>query len=201
MIGQKTRREFLTGTGVLLVGFNLGCPRTAVGQAAAKPVALDQVDSFLSIAGDGTVTVFTGKVDLGTGTRTALRQIAAEELDVPFNKINLLEGDTLLTPDQGPTWGSLSIQVAGVQIRQAAATARKALVEMASKRLGAPADDLEVKYAVVRLKADPTKSVSYGELIGDRQFDVKRKIEADSEHDRDPDPQHGHFGGGQLARV
>src|SRR5262249_27724606 len=77
-----------------------------------------------------------------------------------------------VTPDQGPTWGSLSIQIGGVQIRQAAATARKALVEMASKRLGPPVGDLEVKWGVVRVKADPTKSVAYGELVGDRHLDL-----------------------------
>jgi CO/xanthine dehydrogenase Mo-binding subunit len=173
MIGRTTRREFLVGTGALIVGFSLSRSTAALGQASAKPVAIDQVDSFLSVGADGTVTVFTGKVDLGTGIRTALRQIAAEELDVRFDQIRLVEGDTAVTPDQGPTWGSLSIQVGGVQIRQAAATARKALVEMASKRLGAPVGDLEVRYGIVRIKADPTKSLAYGELIGDRRLDLK----------------------------
>ncbi len=174
---QSTRRDFIKTSGALIVGFSLAGPMSAArGQTAGaggKPVALDEVDSFLAIVPDGTVNVYTGKVDLGTGTRTALRQIAAEELDVPFERINLVEGDTALTPDQGPTWGSLTIQVGGVQIRQAAATARKALVEMASKRLGAPASDLEVKYGVVRAKADPTRSASYSELIGDQEFHLK----------------------------
>ncbi|OLE39450.1 MAG: isoquinoline 1-oxidoreductase [Candidatus Rokubacteria bacterium 13_1_20CM_2_70_7] len=174
---QSTRRDFIKTSGALIVGFSLAGPMSAArGQTAGaggKPVALDEVDSFLAIVPDGTVNVYTGKVDLGTGTRTALRQIAAEELDVPFERINLVEGDTALTPDQGPTWGSLTIQVGGVQIRQAAATARKALVELASKRLGAPASDLEVKYGVVRAKADPTRSASYSELIGDQEFHLK----------------------------
>ena len=68
------------------------------------------------------VTVYSGKVDLGTGVRTALAQIVADELDVPFDRVKIVQGDTALTPDQGPTFGSLSIQIGGVQIRQAAAT-------------------------------------------------------------------------------
>src|SRR5205823_11023398 len=66
----------------------------------------------------GVVTVYSGKVDLGTGTDTALTQIAAEELGVPMQRVKLVTGDTLLTPDQGPTFGSLTIQNGGVQIRQ-----------------------------------------------------------------------------------
>src|SRR5262249_13740180 len=141
--------------------------------SATKPVALDEVDSFLTLASTGRVTVYTGKVDLGTGTRTALRQIVAEELDVPLDWIALVEGDTATTPDQGPTWGSLPIQAAGVQIRQASATARKALIEQAAQRLGVAPDALEVRYGVARVKADPTKSVAYSELIGDREFRLK----------------------------
>ncbi len=173
---EITRREFIKSGGALIVGFSLSGPISeALGQAASgsKPVALDEVDSFLAIGQDGIVTVYTGKVDLGTGTRTALRQIAAEELDIPLERIKLIEGDTALTPDQGPTWGSLSIQVGGVQIRQAAATARKALLDMAAKRFGVQPGDLEVKYGVVRVKSDPTKSVSYSELIGNREFRLK----------------------------
>jgi nicotinate dehydrogenase subunit B len=175
MLTNPTRREFLAGTGALVVGFSLRGPAAALAQAEAraKSVALDDVDAFLAIRPDGIVSVYTGKVDLGTGTRTALRQIAAEELDVALIRIDLVEGDTSVTPDQGPTWGSLSVQVAGVQIRQAAATARKALLELAAQRLGVAAPDLEVRYGVVRVKSDATKSVAYGELIGDREFRIK----------------------------
>src|ERR1051326_33152 len=108
-------------------------------------MAVDEVDAFLSLGADGHVTVYTGKVDLGTGTRTALRQLAAEELDVRLADVDLVEGDTARTPDQGPARGSLAIQIGGAQIRQAAATARRALVVRAAERLGLAADDLEVK--------------------------------------------------------
>jgi nicotinate dehydrogenase subunit B len=172
---ETTRRDFIVTGGALIVGFSLaGSPTRAAAQAAgARSVALEDVDTFLAIAQDGTVTTYTGKVDLGTGTRTALRQIVAEELDVAFDSVTLIEGDTALTPDQGPTWGSLTIQVGGVQIRQAAATARKALVDMAAQKLRATPADLEIRFGVVRLKADPTMSVSYRELIGDREFRLK----------------------------
>src|SRR5690349_1976295 len=132
---QMTRRAFVKGGGTLLVGFSLvGSVPAACAQTVGtriKTVASDEVDAFLAIGTDGVVTVYTGKVDLGTGTDTALLQIVAEELDVPFERIKLVEGDTALVPDQGPTWGSLTIQVAGVQLRQAAASARKALLDMA----------------------------------------------------------------------
>ena len=121
----------------------------------------DDVDAFLSVGRDGIVRVYSGKVDLGTGTRTALRQIAAEELDVRFGQVDLVEGDTALTPDQGPTWGSLTIQIGGLAIRQAAATARRALLVQAAQRLGIATENLEVKDGIVRSKWDRTVSTSY----------------------------------------
>jgi CO/xanthine dehydrogenase Mo-binding subunit len=164
---EITRRELLLGTGALVVSFNL-IPAAALAQS--KPVALDQVDSFLAIHRDGTVTMYTGKVDLGTGIRIALPQMVAEELDVAIDKVKLIEGDTALTPDQGATWGSLSVQVAGVQLRQAAATARRALIEMAVQKTGMPSVDFSVKDGVVFLKGEPHRRFTYAELIGDRRF-------------------------------
>jgi CO/xanthine dehydrogenase Mo-binding subunit len=172
---ETTRRDFLKGSGSLVVAFSLaGAAGPALAQGGgAKPVALDEVDTFLTIHADGTVTVYTGKVDLGTGTRTSLRQMAAEELDLPLDRVKLVEGDTATTPDQGPTWGSLSIQIGGVQIRQAAATARHALVAAAAERLRVSPADLETKNGVVSVTRGAAASVSYVELIGDRQFRLK----------------------------
>ncbi len=174
---QMNRREFITGGGALVVGFSLAAAlptaRAQTGGTPGKTVAGDEVDAFLAIGKDGTVSVYTGKVDLGTGTGTALPQMVAEELDVSFGRIKLIEGDTALVPDQGPTWGSLTIQVAGVQLRQAAATARKALLDMAAQRLGTPVSVLEIKDGVVRAKSDGVKNISYGQLIGDGQFRLK----------------------------
>src|ERR1700691_3453408 len=136
-----SRREILK-LGGLIVSFALPVRLMAGGNAGVaaatdipKVVAPDRVDGFLAIDPQGNVTVFSGKVDLGTGVRTAITQIVAEELDVPMARVNVIQGDTLLTPDQGPTYGSLSIQNGGVQIRQAAATARRALLRQAAQRL------------------------------------------------------------------
>src|SRR5512145_1832349 len=173
---DTTRREFLIGTGALVVSFSLtpGREPHALAQAGkAKPVALDQVDSFLAVHNDGTVTMYTGKVDLGTGTRIALRQMVGEELDIALDKIKLVEGDTALTPDQGPTWGSLSIQIGGVQLRQAAATARQAFVQMAVQKFGLPSADLAIRDGVIFVRAEPQRRVTYVELIGDKTFDLK----------------------------
>ncbi len=172
-----TRREFIKTGGVLVVGFSLAGPMAdAQAQPAgtpAKTVAGDEVDAFLAIGRDGRVTVYTGKVDLGTGIATALPQMVAEELDVGLGWITLVQGDTALVPDQGPTWGSLSIQAGGVQLRQAAATARKALLGMAAQRLAVPEDDLEVVDGVVRSKRDASKAVSYSQLIGGGEIHLK----------------------------
>jgi CO/xanthine dehydrogenase Mo-binding subunit len=170
---ETTRREFLIGTGALVVSFSLASPAPAQVAGKTKPVALDQVDSFLAVHRNGTVTMYTGKVDLGTGVRIALRQMVAEELDVALDRIELVEGDTALTPDQGPTWGSLSIQIGGVQLRQAAATARKALIDMAVQKLGLPSADLAVKDGVIFVRAAPQRRLAYAELIGEQAFNLK----------------------------
>jgi nicotinate dehydrogenase subunit B len=168
----STRREFLKTTGSLIVTFTLAdAILPAVAQEApTRTVALDEVDAYLAISAEGQVTLYTGKVDLGTGLRTALAQIAAEELDVPFDRVTSIQGDTALTPDQGPTWGSLSIRFAGMQIRRAASTARKALVEMAAGHLSVSTTAIEVKNGTI--SADG-KSVSYAELVSGRTFSLK----------------------------
>jgi CO/xanthine dehydrogenase Mo-binding subunit len=169
-----SRRALLTASGALFVGFALHpvAGEAQPTQAAAKPVALDEVDSYLAISADGKVTVFSGKVDLGTGIRTAMTQIAAEELDVPMEAVTVIQGDTLLTPDQGPTYGSLSIQSGGMQLRQAAATARKQLLVLAAKRLGAAEADLITKDGEVRPKLGGA-GVGYGTLVEGGVFHLK----------------------------
>ncbi len=183
IIAIATRREVLKGGGALIVGFGLACrfsPAAAQASAtatAAKTIAADEVDGFLAIGADGKVTVFSGKVDLGTGVRTALTQIVADELDVPFEKVAVIQGDTALTPDQGPTYGSLSIQNGGMQIRQAAATARKRLIELAAEKLGMPAADLAVEGGAIQPKSGGA-GVGYGDLIGGKTFALKLDKEA-----------------------
>ena len=174
-----SRRSFLAAGGVLIVGLGLDGAEQALAQTIpnanrflGKSLAPDAVDSFLAVHADGSVTLFTGKVDIGTGGRIAMRQLVGEELDIPLERIAMIEGDTALTPNQGATAGSYGIARGGTQLRQAAATARQALLAQAAQRLGKPAADLEVADGVVRAK-DGSVSVTYGELIGDQAFNLK----------------------------
>ncbi|HEX5278596.1 MAG TPA: molybdopterin cofactor-binding domain-containing protein [Micropepsaceae bacterium] len=171
------RREFLKTSGGLFVSFAL-LPSAALAQTVApgKSLAADQVDSFLVITRDGGVTLYSGKVDIGTGTRAAYRQIVAEELDLPVDRIAMIEGDTALCPDQGGTGGSTGIVNGGMQIRQAAATARQALIAFAASRLSIGSGDLTISNGIVR-SADG-RSIGFGELIGDSHFDVKLDAKA-----------------------
>jgi nicotinate dehydrogenase subunit B len=151
MNSSVNRRSVLKASGLLVVAFSL-VPRFAIANpsGAAKPVAPEQVDSYLAIGPDGRITVYSGKVDLGTGLRTALTQIVAEELDVPLGHVTLIQGDTLLTPDQGPSFGSLSIQNGGAQLRRAAATARRALLERAAARFKTEVSALSIRDGSLR---------------------------------------------------
>jgi len=147
-----SRRNLLKTGGALVVSFAMGArvrAQTASGVDAAlgKPLDATEVDSFLMVHADGSVTVYTGKVDLGTGLRIAIRQMAAEELELPVERVSLVEGDTALTPDQGGTGGSTGLTRGGVEVRQAAATAREALRKMS------PADLASGKR--FHLKVDP----------------------------------------------
>ena len=177
---RRTRREVLQG-GALTVGFLfaavpgnplLNSPAAQTAASAARTLDPKEVDAFLAIRADGTVTVYCGKVDLGQGLRIAIRQIAAEELGIGVDKIELIEGDTALTPDQGRTSGSNGIQRGGMQIRQAAATARKALIELAARRLNGKSEDLITTDGTVRPKAGGD-GISFAQLIGTRRFDLK----------------------------
>jgi len=181
---QISRRSFLTAGGVLIVGLGLDGLGLAQAQTVpdadrflGKPLVPDAVDSFLAVHADGSVTVFVGKVDIGTGGRIAMRQIVGEELDVPLERIAMIEGDTALTPNQGATAGSYGIARGGAQLRQAAATARQALLAQAAQRLHRPAGDLQITDGVVSAK-DGSASVSYGDLLGDRAFNVTIDIKA-----------------------
>ncbi|MCE2946652.1 MAG: molybdopterin cofactor-binding domain-containing protein [bacterium] len=171
------RRTFLLAGGAMVVSFASGASTNAAaavaakGHVAPKSLSLSEVDGFLAIGADGRVTVYSGKVDLGTGVRTALMQIAAEELDTPLERIDVVQGDTLLTPDQGATISSVSISRGGVEVRRAAATARAALIEESARRWTLPAASLSTQAGAV-VAADGRR-LAYGELIGGRQFALK----------------------------
>jgi CO/xanthine dehydrogenase Mo-binding subunit len=173
---HNDRRQFLQTAGALVVSFSLARPALAAiapgTVTPAKTVDKEALDAWLAIGRDNRITVYSGKVDLGTGTRTALAQIAAEELEVAFERIEMVMGDTGTTPDQWLTGANLTIAQGGSELRRAAASARAALVERASKRLGIPVVELIVDDGVVRSKGDPSRRAAYGELIGEG-FELK----------------------------
>jgi nicotinate dehydrogenase subunit B len=171
-----SRRQFLQSAGALIVGFNF-LPPTAnvIAQTNGATGDLDPqaLDSWLAVAQDGTVTIFTSKVELGTGIETALAQIAAEELEISWKRIRVVMGDTALTVDQSATGGSRTIERAGPQIRQAAAAAHGELLRLAAERLGVPAETIHVKDGVISVHGSPGKTISYAQLIGGRRFNIK----------------------------
>jgi nicotinate dehydrogenase subunit B len=129
----------------------------------ASPVEAVKFETFIKIASDGSVTAYNGHVDLGTGIRTALGQIVAEELDVSFARVIVVLGDTSRVPNQGATIASETIQITAVPLRKAAAQARKYLVAQAAERLELAIEDLSIEDGLVRGRDN--RSVSYGELI------------------------------------
>ena len=188
------RRSLLKATaGALVVGFSVDATLARATGAAmptlrpAKAVAKDLVDSFISIEANGKVTVFVGKVDLGTGTKTAMAQMAADELDVAFEQISMVMGDTATTPDQWMTGANLTIAQGGGELRKACATARAALLSRASTKLGSPVSALVVDRGVVSVKADPSKFVTYSDVLqgvstADLKVDAKATNKPASEY-------------------
>src|SRR5256712_10312223 len=146
-IAVMSRRDVLRTGGALVVSFMFGAglPQRSLGQEPGasidlgKPLDLKEVDSFLAVHADGSVTIYTSKVDVGTGLRLAMSQMVAEELGVPVERISVVEGDTALTPDQGGTGGSTGIPRGAVEGRQAAATARQAAIGLGGGQLKTPA--------------------------------------------------------------
>ena len=172
-----SRRDLLKSTGVLIVGFSFFGP-VSKALAQGEGLSIDGMDptvldSWLTISKDGTVTVFTGKVELGTGVVTALAQIVAEELDVPFDKVFMDSGDTDKAVDQGVTAAARTIERGGPQLRQASAAARQELLKLASARLDSPVDKLTVMDGVVSVVGNSSKKIAYGELLGGKRFNVK----------------------------
>lgn len=172
------RRDFLKGAGALIVGFSTGAIRTAHAQFGGPSPGsppINQLDSWIAIAADGRVTAYSGKEELGQGISTAQAQLVAEELSVPFNRVNLIYCDTALTPDQAYTAGSQShpANFNRNNLAQAGATAREALFRLASERLSVPVDQLTASDGVIRLKSDPSKALGYGQLVAGRKFNLQ----------------------------
>src|SRR3954469_22449994 len=175
MTFKMNRREFLAGTGALTVSVLLpGLKADAATDAHGSRLGLrpDQLLSYISVNQDGSVVGWIGKVDMGQGTEIGWLMMIAEELDLPPARVSMVQGHTDLTIDQGGASGSTGIWRAGAALRNAAAEARRVLVDMASEKLSVPVDRLTVTDGVVSDKNDPSKKVSYGDLIGGRHFDI-----------------------------
>ncbi|MCS4509995.1 molybdopterin cofactor-binding domain-containing protein [Xylophilus ampelinus] len=162
-----TRADFHAAEGVLLV---VRDPPPAAPPAQGQPAAVpgnpqEGVEILVAVWDDGSATALNGHVDLGTGIRTALAQIAAEELDLPLERLNMVLGDTTRAPNQGGTIASASIQIHAQPLRRAAAQARAWLVARAAERMQVPAEALETFGGTVRLAADPAAAMGYGELV------------------------------------
>ncbi len=169
---KTSRRDLLKSAGLLVV--SLGLPR-ALAQAGAGPypeVDFHQIDSWIVIREDNSATFYVGKTDCGQGTGTSFRQIMSDELDIAFEKTACVMGSTDITVDQNGSGGSTAMERDSWPMRRVAAEARRVLLEMASDRLGAPVNQLAVSNGVVTVKGDPSKSVSYGQLIGGKKFHV-----------------------------
>ena len=175
-----SRRALLKAGGALVVSIGAAVPLDtalaageALAQGAKPPLMPDQLASFIAVNADGTVSAFFGKMDMGQGLFVAIGQMVAEELDVPFKAVKAIMGDTATSVNQGGASGSTGIQRGGMQMRMAAAEARRVLVEMAAAKLGLVADALTVSDGVVHAKDDASKRASYAELIGGRYFNVQ----------------------------
>ena len=187
MTMPTTRREVLTG---LVVAFALsGTARAQAGgggeqQGGGEPpkIAPDlpgdlskfpDLDAWIRIAPDGHVTVFTGKAELGTGVKTALAQLAADELDVPLGQVTMVTADTARTPNEGVTAGSHTLQDSGTAIANAAANVRHLLGEAAARQWNVPVEGLSTRAGTVIDGAG--RSIGYGVLAATLSLHVPAK--------------------------
>src|SRR5688572_2176793 len=177
-----SRRGLLQSAGAVVV--SIGMPvsletvlsiSSAAAQGSKPPLVPNELDSYIAVNADGSVSAFFGKMDMGQGLFTAIGQIVAEELDVPFNQVKVIMGDTATSVNQGGASGSTGIQNGGKQMRAAAAEARRILNDMAAAKLGAPPDKLIVVDGIVRVLGDQdaARTVTYADLIGGRYFNTQ----------------------------
>jgi len=179
------RREFLKQFAGVMIFVALGDDLLAqegvdaeVAGHTAKGVPSD-FNAFLSIAADGRVTGFTGKIEMGQGVITSLAQMLADELDVPYEAVDMLMGDTDLCPWDAGTWGSMTTRFFGPLLRAAAVEARGILLELASETLGVAVAQLETRNGLVCDRADRQRCVSYGELSQGRRIERHLTVKPD----------------------
>jgi CO/xanthine dehydrogenase Mo-binding subunit len=176
-VSGLTRRRLL-GRGALVVAFSLSRP--AMAEDAEKKPALPGdlekfplLDSWIRIDADGHITVFTGKAELGQGLKTALVQLAADELAVPPASIELVTADTARTPDEGVTAGSRSLSDSGTAVLNAAANVRQLLTETAAWRWLIAVEEVELHDGAAH--APNGDSLGYGELAAALSLHVDAK--------------------------
>jgi nicotinate dehydrogenase subunit B len=169
------RRSVLLGGGALTISVlipGVAARAATFGLPQRPPLNFDTLASYISIRGDGIVDAYIGKLDVGQGTDIGMAQMVAEELDLPVDRVVVVQGDTDLTVNMGGATGSSGIAIGGLAMRNAAAEARRILVGMASEALKVSADDITTANGVATSKTDAARKVSYAELIGGRWFDV-----------------------------
>ena len=167
------RRDFLKyiSGGIVIIFTPLeACRNLSLSGEAVNSLPKD-FNAFLHIAEDGNVTCFTGKIEMGQGPITALAQMMADELDVAFESVKMVMGDTDLCPWDGGTWGSTSIREFGPEMRKAAAEAREVLLQLASDKLQVPVKQLEVRNGIVNAINDKSKTVSYAQLAKGKRIE------------------------------
>jgi len=185
-----SRRSFLKGSGAIVVAFSSAGLADALTDMFAQGfngTGSTQLDAWIAIGRDGIVTAYTGKCDFGQGLYTAQMQLVAEEVCVPLSRVRLIQCDTSVTPDQGTTSGQQShpTNFNHTNLALAGATARQALIRLASDKIGAPASDLVARDGVVALKSDASRSLAYGDLIGGQRFNLQLDRAAARKHPRE----------------
>jgi len=167
-----SRRDFLAGTGALVLSFSLASVSNLFAQPAKDAPKLPgsltttpMLDAWIRIGADNSITVCTGKAELGQGVKTALMQIAAEELGVQPSVIKLVTADTRTTPDEGYTAGSNSMKDSGVAIQNAAAQVRELLMARAADKLAVAPEKLQARDGF--FATEDGRRVAFGELVGD----------------------------------
>ena len=197
-LSGSSRRDFLSAAGALVVSVASGGLSTqvlaqttgavaATGAAGAgmvgttlatisvvKPaLKADELDSWVAIQADGSVVAYYGKVDLGQSLEVAIGQIVAEELDVSYRKVKIVMGNTASSLNQGGASSALGIQAGAKPLRNAAAEARRILLNLASEKLGVPVSNLQVSDGEIEVKGSSAQKVTYAELIGGKYFNSK----------------------------
>jgi nicotinate dehydrogenase subunit B len=176
MNSHINRRHFLGSAGALTVSVLLPgqiAQAATFGTDKRPPLDPKKLASYISIRADGSAIAYFGKMDMGQGTDTGVAQMVAEELDLPVDKVIILAGDSGTSLNQGGASGSTGVSHGGATLRNAAAEARYVMLELASKQLGVPMEDLATANGVITSRSNPAKKTSYSELIGGRWFETE----------------------------